>query len=197
MLDIKFLVAGVVLCAAFSTSAEANLYKWVDDKGETHYSETLPPEYADRDRVQLNKEGREIKNDEKDVQKTGGQITPEEQAAIDQRRKDKALLDTYSNEKEIDLARNRNLQQAEARINSIKIRLQSAQSNMAEHRKESDGFTKAGRKIPFSLRSDLTDDQAQLDRLQGELNRAQQEAAAIKARYDADKLRYRELTGGK
>ena len=197
MMDIRFLIAGIVLCAAFSTSAEAKLYKWVDDNGVTHYSETMPPKYATRNRVQLDDQGREVKDDKKDkrVNKADSQPTPEEQAAIDQRRKDKALLDTYSNESEIDLARDRNLQQANARINSINIRLKSAQSNLAGHRKESAGFIKAGKKIPPSLQSDLADDQDKIDSLQGQLNQAQKEADAIKARYDADKVRYRELTG--
>lgn len=194
----KFLIVGTALCAAFSTSAEAKLYKWVDDKGETHYSETIPPEYAGHERVQLNKEGREIKNKDKSEDKagSGGRITPEEQAAIDQRRKDKALLDTYSNEQEIDLARDRNLQQAEARVNSIQIRLQSAHANLNDHRKERDGFVNAGKKVPTYLQGDLTEDEANVSKLQQQLDQAQQETDAIKARYAADKQRYRELTGG-
>ena len=193
-MDTKFLIAGIVLCAAFSTSAEAKLYKWVDDNGVTHYSETMPPQYANRNRVQLNDQGREVKEDDKKADK-GGPPTPEEQAAIDRHRKDKALLDTYSNEGEIDLARDRNLQQANIRINSINIRLQAAQSSLAGHQKEGDQFTKAGKKIPESLKSDLSDDQDKIDRLQDQLKQAQKDADAIKARYDADKVRYHELTG--
>ncbi len=195
MMDAKFLIAGIVLCAAFSSSAEAKLYKWVDDNGVTHYSETMPPQYANRNRVQLNDQGREIKESDKKANKAGGPPTPEEQAAIDQRRKDKALLDTYSNEGEIDLARNRNLQQSNARINSINIRLKAAQSNLARLQQESDGFTKTGKKIPTYLRNDLSDGQDKIDRLQDQLNHAQKDTDAIKARYDADKVRYRELTG--
>lgn len=199
MTDAKFLMAGMgmVLCAVFSTSAEAKLYKWVDDKGETHYSETVPPEYANRDRIQLNEKGREVKKKDKlDDVKSGGRVTPEEQAAIDQRRKDKALLDTYSSEKEIDLARDRNMQQVNARVNSIQLRLQSAQASLGDLNKERDGYTKAGKAIPANLQSDLNETTAKVARLQQELNQAQQEAEAIKARYETDKQRYRELTGG-
>ena len=196
MINKRFLVCGIILCAAFSTSAEAKLYKWVDDQGVTHYSSTIPPEYANKDRVQINKAGLEVKPDEnKDAHKTNGQPTPEEQAAIDQRRRDKALLDTYSNVDEIDLARDRNLQQVNARINSIQIRLKSAQSTLDEHQKEKEHIAKANRQIPSSLMSDLSDDQDKIDRLQSELDQAEKEAADIKARYDADKERYRALTG--
>src|SRR3989338_7910348 len=121
MTDMKTLGATLVLFAAFSATAEAKLYKWVDDKGETHYGEVIPPEYADKDKVQFNEKGREIKKKEagsKDASEK--KIAEEERALIDRRRKDKALVSTYSNEKEIDLARDRNLQQVEARINSVK-----------------------------------------------------------------------------
>jgi chromosome segregation ATPase len=194
MIDKRLLVAGIILCAAFSTSAEAKLYKWVDNQGVTHYSSTIPPEYSNKDHVQINEAGREVRPEEKKPPKDA-KPTPEEQAAIEQRRKDKALLDTYSNISEIDLARDRNLQQANARVNSIKIRLKSAQSSFDAHQKEKEHITKAGRKIPPSLHNDLANDQAALDRLQGMLDQAQQTVADIKARYDADKARYRSLTG--
>jgi hypothetical protein len=38
---------------AFSLSAEAKLYKWVDDKGVTHYGEVIPPEYANKEKDTL------------------------------------------------------------------------------------------------------------------------------------------------
>jgi hypothetical protein len=195
MTKAKILVVGVVLCATFSMMAEAKLYKWVDDKGETHYGEVIPPEYADRNKVQLDK-GREVKEDDK--KKTGADAatkTPEEQAAIDQRRKDKALLNTYSNEKEIDLARDRNLQQVNARIESIQLMQKSAQGTLDGYLKEADGFAKAGKKIPSSLQSDIVETKDKVSKLQTELKQAQEKAASVKAGFEADKVRYRELTG--
>ena len=32
-------------------------YKWVDEKGITHYGDYVPPEYAKRERAVLNEEG--------------------------------------------------------------------------------------------------------------------------------------------
>lgn len=193
-MDTRFLVAGLILCAAFSTSAEAKLFKWVDNQGVTHYSETLPPQYAGHSHVQLNKEGQEVSPKSPKAKKSS-RPTPEEQAAIDQRQKDKALLDTYSNVNEIDLARNRNLQEVNAQINSIKIQIPPAQASFNQHNKEKEHWVKSGRKVPKYLQNDLANDKAKLDRLQQELTRTQNDAKAIRARYDADKKRYRELTG--
>ncbi|OGS92508.1 MAG: hypothetical protein A2061_10790 [Gallionellales bacterium GWA2_59_43] len=194
----------VVLFAglAISLPASAKLYKWVDDKGTTHYGETIPPEYANRDRAELNQAGREV--NKKEI------LTPEERAAKEQeaalkreeelaakerKRRDKALLNTYSNSKEIDLARSRNLQQVEGRINSANSQIKMARENLTGFQHEADALTKAGKKIHPSLQEDLKESRARLNKLQQELKKAQEEKAAVEARYDADKARYQELTG--
>ena len=155
MTNASVLGAGLVLCIAFITTAEAKLYKWVDDKGVTHYGETLPPEYAGKDNVQLNDKGRVIKKSEKisaeelrSKDENAARKSAEDKAAIEQRRKDNTLLSTFSNENEIDLARDRNLQQVEAVISSIQLQLKSAQQSLESYQQEAEQRTKAGRKIP-------------------------------------------------
>ena len=78
---LKLLVA-LIAGLTFSFPVAAKLYKWVDDNGITHYGETIPPEYADKDRVELNKDGRVIKSDEV--------ITPERRRAKEQEDSEKA-----------------------------------------------------------------------------------------------------------
>ena len=198
----KWLSAGFALCAMLSVNAEAKLYKWVDDNGITHYDETIPPEYANRDASQLNSKGRVEKHIEK--------LTPEEQrakegvdakkqaaqqAAIEAKRRDVALLSTFSNEKEIDLARIRSEQQVEARISSSKTMLASAQESLSAHHKEQNDLLKQNKKIPASLTDDIAEGEVRVARFKKELAQNEQELAGIKARFEADKLRYRELKG--
>jgi hypothetical protein len=192
----KILGATLVLCTVFSVSAEAKLYKWVDDKGETHYGEVVPPEYANKDKVQFDDKGRVIKEkkSEEETNSPEGK-TAEQKAALEQRRKDKALLNTYSNEKEIDLARDRNLQQVEARINSIQLLQQSAQESLKGFRKEASTIA-AGKQIPASLQADITAAENRIARLKQDLDEANAKAVSVKASFEADKVRYRELTGG-
>lgn len=203
MLKAKWLGVSLVLCGAFCASAEAKLFKWVDDNGTTHYGETIPPEYANKDATKLSDKGRVEQRIEK--------LTPEErrakeaedakknsaqQAAIEVKRRDSALLNTFSNENEIDLSRDRSLQQVEARINSINTMLKSAQASLVEHQKEQDGLVKQGKKIPKSLLEDVAESEAHVAKLNKELAQNEQELASVKARFEADKLRYRELKGG-
>lgn len=198
MIDSKLLVTAAALCAAMvSVNAEAKLYKWVDKNGQTHYGETIPPEYANRDTKLLEKGRVTERNDGFDVKlQQESKVDPEiSRAAKEAKRHDEALLNTYSNEKEIDLSRDRNLLQVEARVNSYTTMLKSAKESLDGLYKERDALTQKKRKIPQSLTEDITEGEALIAKRQKELDTSQKEMDGVKARYAADKQRYRELKG--
>lgn len=189
--------ASLVMLAAFSATAEAKLYRWVDDKGTTHFGETIPPEYANKDRVQYDDKGNLIKKPAPANDAASAKKNVADQATIEQRRKDNALLNTYSNEKEIDLALGRNLQQVEARISSINTMLKSARESLANYRKEAADKQAPGKKIHASLQEDIDDAEKKVSQLQQDLTQAEAKAASVKASFAADKARYVELTSNK
>lgn len=198
MIDSKLLFGAAALCALVSLNAEAKLYKWVDENGTTHYGETIPPEYANREAMKLEKGRLEKREDSSkdDKRKAVSNEDPAvEKARIEAERRDNALLNTYSNEKEIDLARDRNLLQVEARVNSYTTMLKSAQTTLDGLRQENDALTKQGKKIPASLTEDIVEGEALVAKRQKELDTSNKEVATVKARYEADKQRYRELKG--
>jgi uncharacterized protein involved in exopolysaccharide biosynthesis len=197
MMDSKLLVGAAALCAAISLNAEAKLYKWVDNNGQTHYGETIPPEYANSDTKILDKNRIKDRDDGFDAGKKNAakKETESDKAALEARRRDEALLNSYSNEKEIDLARDRNLLQIEARVNSYTTMLKSAKSALVELHAEADALTQKGRKIPQSLSDDLKSGEELVTRRQQELDTSQKELEAVKARYENDKQRYRTLKG--
>lgn len=185
------MLGAAALLAAVSLSAEAKLYKWVDENGTTHYGETIPPKYANRNAQSFEK-GRVQERDTARSSKTTRVQTPEEEQA---ERRDNALINTYSSPEEIDLARDRNLQQVEARISSYNTLLKSANENLASLQQERERIVKQNRKIPKSLEEDLAEAQQRIDKFQADLDTNNEELAAVKAKYAADKARYRELKG--
>ena len=199
----NFSVCLILAALAFSSAVEAKLYKWVDDKGVTHYGEVIPPEYSPKNSASLNDKGRLVKKND-DVDDKERLINAEDEAKkradhetkLEQRRKDAALLNTFTNEKEIDLARDRNLRQIESVINSVRSLQKTAQENLKHYQQEAEERKRANKKIPASLQTDITESENKLAKLQQDLVKAQEKSAAIKASYDADKLRFRELTGG-
>ncbi len=192
----------VLIVVAFSTTAEAKLYKWVDDKGVTHYGEVIPPEYSNKSNALLSDQGRLIKKNEeiniKDQRASEEDETKkriDNEAKLEQSRKDKALQNTFSSEKEIDLARDRNLHQVESLISSIQSLQKAALARLKNYQQEAEERKRAGKKLPASLQADITESENKLAKLQLDLVKAQEKAAAVKASYEADKMRFRELSG--
>lgn len=192
----------LILGFTISMPVAAKLYKWVDNDGVTHYGETIPPEFAGKDRSELNKAGREV--NKKSI------LTPEEQqakkeadaqkreadkAALEKKRHDQTLTNTYSSGKEIDLARNRSVQQIDLHINNINSQLKLNNDTMLGLQKESADLTKAKKPIPSSLQEDVDETQKRRDKLQQRLKKIEEEKASTEARFNADKARYHELTG--
>jgi uncharacterized protein YPO0396 len=192
------LAAGLTL----SFPAMATLYKWVDNSGTTHYGETIPPEYADKDHQVLNNEGRVIRSEEvmtperrhaKEIE--DAKARDEAAAELQQERHDKTLINIYNSVDEIDLARNRNVQQIDARINAVNASVRAANDNLLYLQNEVNRYTNANRKIPASLEQDLQDSKDRLTKLQQDAAIPLAEKAALEKRFDDDKARYIELTG--
>ena len=193
------LLAALVL--SFSAEA-AKLYKWVDDNGVTHYGETIPPEYAGKERSELNQSGRIVEKrkvqsaeERRASAEAEAKKRVDDNAALERKRHDTSLVNTFSNEKEIDLARNRSLQQIATRLDSINSQQKKVEANIATLQKEADSYKLSGKPIPSSLEEDLKGSHVRLSKLQQDMDKALAEKAAIDARYDADKVRYKELTG--
>ena len=196
----------LVFITAFSLPAEAKMYKWVDDAGVTHYGETIPPQYADKDRVELNRSGRVVNTtdvltpDELRAQREAqaqekAEQREQERAKQEQQRHDRMLVNTYSNSAEIDLARKRNLQQIESRINSFNAQIKIIEDNLTTLNKEADGYIQKKRPVPQSLQEDVIEMKSRLEKLEADLQKPISEREALNARFDADKARFHELTG--
>ena len=198
----SWILCTVITGSLLSFSAQAKLYKWVDDRGVTHYGETIPPEFSDKSRSELDKSGRIVNT--RDV------LTPEEHrakeaaelknkalldTARDQKLHDNSLLNTYSNVKEIELAKLRNMQQIDARAQVAAKQLGDANKNLADLQQAADARSKIGKPVPPYLKEEIQASQIQADKLSKDLANINAEKAALGARYDADKARYKELTG--
>lgn len=194
MVNLKIPVVFVLLLFAFSTNAEAKLYKWVDDQGVTHYSEVMPSGYTG-DKTQIDSQGHEIKPEQKKAAPAKPVVEGPTPAQLEQRRRDKALVESFSNAHEIDLARDRNLQQVNLRTKGIQLRMKTAQEDLASYQKELDAIIKSGKPADKDLQQQIDQTNARIARLKGQLDKSETEANEIRARYDADKQRYIELTG--
>ena len=200
------LIGGLALAiglASGAAQAQGRMYKCVDAKGKTYYTQTPPSECLGRDTEVLSSKSGSV------VRKIEGQLTPEQQAqrdeerkkkaeqdaeAKEERRKNTALLNTYSSEQDIDDARARALKENEAGIKETEKRIASALKRKKELDDEKEFFAKKA--LPAKLEQDIRNNEVDLKNQQGLLEVQKKQVSTINAKYDEDKRRYLELTKG-
>ncbi len=99
-----------VLPARASDTQPRRVYQWVDEHGETHYGDRIPPEYAAQEHRVINGQGVELEHTE--AQKTAAQLAEEEQKRADaaqRAERDHNLLNTYVSVQEIEHLRDQRL----------------------------------------------------------------------------------------
>ena len=199
---LSMLLAGVCLFAVTSR-AEAGLYKWTDERGKIHYSDKIPAEAVNGANLQLNRQGLTIRKTEQvkpstqPVAKTESDEQRIRQAERDKllaARRDRALVESYANEKEIDLAKAR-------AVATIDGQVQSAQGYIAQMQKRRDELegkkgTYAPRPVPGALVFEVETIDAEIARQHEFIAAKKKESANVAARYDADKQRFHELRSG-
>lgn len=119
----------------------------------------------------------------------------EEKLAAEQARRDRALLDSYTNEKEIDLARDRALADIEKNAEQARNRLDAALQKQQKLVQEREFYQK--KPVPPRLAAQIRDNDNEIAAQQKDLAQKDVDVAAVKERYEADKMRFRRLTGKK
>jgi hypothetical protein len=157
------------LALAISAPALGAMYKWVDEQGITHYADSVPPKYASRAVDRAGKPLQPKRDGQAASSDSAVTQDPEANPAeakrrLDQQRQDQALLATYTSEDEIELARSRELKRNQDTMRMASAGL--AASNRPEDRRKLDSLLEMSRK----------------------------ETDSINARFDAQKVRYRELS---
>lgn len=200
------LAAALSLCALAraapsgpSTANKSIAYRWTDEQGVVHYGDHIPPQYAKRERAVLNAQGVEVGRQE-------AQKTPEQQAAdaqaraalMRQKQHDAFLITTYTSVKDIEALRDLRLDQlrgqraaAEQYVETLRTRLSSLQTRALNFRPYS-AHTDA-RRMPDDLAENLVRTVNEMREMTGALTAKAEQEAALRAQFDADIERYREL----
>ena len=191
----------VLLALASLPVGAGTIKKWVDERGVTHYGDTIPPEYVKQSSTELNSKGIVVKKTERAVTAEERKAQEEAQALsltakqkeMEQQRRDKALLNTYTDEKEIDLTRDRNLQQAEVQTKGAELRIKQVEEHLVKYRNQAAAMTKASKPVPADLKQDIADAEGEIQHQKDILEQKKKDMESVRARFEADKVRFREL----
>jgi hypothetical protein len=204
---LPLIVAGVLatlgglvpVIASADGAKDKTVYRWTDDQGVVHYGDQIPPQYAQKERSVLNSRGIEV--GKLDAQKTPAEAATQmraQQELMRQKQHDAFLMSNYTSVKDIEALRDVRLDQlhgqkvaAEQYVDSLRSRLSALQSRAKVFKPYS--ARSDARRMPDDLAEDLVHTLNEL-RTQGNVVATKnEEETALKAQFQADIERYREL----
>ena len=205
--EAKWLLWGIFCiwpaAAAFSASTNPsdNLYCCNDANGHRICGNPLPAACYSRAYKELSRGGRTTRevaaplSAEERLRKEAADKAQKEAVArmAERRRRDKALLDSYSSVSVIDARRNASLSAAAKEIEVFRRQ----EALLVSERKLQDAKLAAAKSKtpPRALQEDIASTTAELSALRSVIAQKQRDYDAQRARFDEDRSRYIELTG--
>jgi hypothetical protein len=188
------------LCAGAAAWADPPaVYKWVDDQGVTHYGDSIPPQYAQKESTTLNKQGVAIGHTA--ATRSPAEVAADAAAADQQARQkqhDSFLLATYTSVKDIEQLRDERLLQikgqrvaAEQYMASLGERLSSLQTRAQNFKPYS--TRPDARRMPDDLAEQMVHTLNDMRAQKAALSTSQDEEAKTQAQFQSDIDRYKEL----
>ena len=197
-------ILGITAAPAAEPQKAGGLVCWKDKAGKTvGCGDKVPPEYQDNATGALNKRG-EIVNqgeasmsaEQRKAQQADAEKKKQEEAQrAEEKRKDRALLDSFTNEKEIDLKRARDIQQIEVNIAAQQSLVKSMTERQTETRARIDAAKKDNKPVAPALQQEYDKQTSDLAKLQDHITQKRKEIVEKNAEYDAMKKRFMELKG--
>jgi chromosome segregation ATPase len=181
------------------SNSTATTYKWVDEDGVTHYGDSVPAEYSQREQTVLNAQGVV-------TGKRLAEMSPKEAAAHaaqqkeEQRQKqhDMFLVSTYPSVKEIENVRDARLDQIKGQITAAEAYIASLTTRVDGLKQRSLSFapynTAANaRRMPDDLAEEMVRAMSELRTQNTALNAKRAEFKNVQDAYEADISRFKEL----
>ncbi len=163
------IIMSIVLSSSFAV--QAKMYKWVDDEGQMHFGDKIPVKYQIRAHDEINESGAVVKHREavKTIEEKAATARAERErkrlALIEKkkRQRDRVLLDTYTTERDLFVAR-------DSRLEAVGSQIQLAESIISDSNKKIESMEKqvvsieeSKRKVPDSLHKRIENEKHQVE----------------------------------
>lgn len=196
---VSLVVLGLVVALPVSAG---KLYKWVDEKGNVHYSDRVPPEAAKLAREEKNQDGVTVKEVarakiEEELAAEAAQRVKDEEArkiAEAQAQADRALMLSYTTEDDLLRAREQELGVIEANMATAKLTIASQEKNLSDLLAHAADFERNKKPVPQAVTDSIAHVRAQIEAQQKTLKEREGSKDTVHNEYEAKLLRWRELS---
>jgi len=194
------MVAVVTLTVTSAFPAET-LYRWTDDKGVVHYTDSIPPEHADEGRNKLNSHG--ISVERIGPAKTKEEIAREaelqrrraetERLLKEQQKADALLVKLYSSEEEIVMARDGKLAALDGLNEFARSNIQRLKVKLDKMQKEAADAERSGKTVSKRLLDEIETVRQKIKTTFETIISREQEKREVRAKYMDHLQRYRTI----
>jgi hypothetical protein len=182
-------------------TAEARMYRWVDEEGNVHYSDKVPPSEAKQARSQLNARGIEVDRveaaktpEELARQKELEELRAEQQRLIEkQKAEDRVLLATFRSEDDIIMARDGKLTAVSVMISILRNNIKNAKGRLAELQMVAAERERSGKKVLPKTLKQIEEKRTQIRKSYASILQREQEQEEIRKKFQYDVERFRIL----
>ena len=200
------LLIAAALCLVCNLANAGALYKWIDEDGQIRYSDRLPAAQVRKKHHQLNSQGvvlstREAAKSEAELAAdAAAKLKLETEQAIqakldeEQNKKDQVLLLTFSNEKELGLARDDRIEVLDSVIQLISKSIATTQQTLDELQASANEiYLSQGKEVPGGLAQKIEHFTRKKESRSAQLDSKRLEKEKINEQYEIDLARYRLL----
>ena len=205
---ILYLLPAAALMAMLAGGALAagKIVCWKDKAGKVvGCGDRVPPEYQDNATKELDKRGITRKVTETaeeraqrlaEEKKLAEEKAEEKRRLADQKRQDMALINTFSNAKEIDLKRDRDLQVLDTQLKQLHVAEKNAATRKADFTKRIQAAEKEKRPVSDYYKDEIGRAETDHARAVENIAAKEKEMTELRQRYAEMKQRYIQLRGG-
>ncbi len=194
-------LSAALIGAALATPAASRTFCCTDAKGRKICGDSLPEQCEDRAYKEFG--AGKVRNIEAPLtpeQKAAREAAEakkkeEERIAAEAKRRDQALLNTYGNEKDIDLMRDRAIAEKEASGKQAQEKYDAALKRKKALERELEFYAK--KPVPANLKAQIQANETEIAAQTKAVADRDKDIEAVRAKFEDDRKRYRELTGSK
>lgn len=195
----------LMLSAIFVASAQAGMYRWVDENGAVHYGDKVPARYLKNEHQELNEQGTTVKKHDRAM--TADERAEKKQQEAQRKRlenekraqalRDRVLTDTYTTERDLIAAKDARLDAIDSQLQLSKDIIESSKVKVDKTAELIERIKASGKMVPESTYAKLEREKLQLATQQGVQQGHQIKRDEVIVQFDGYIIRFRELMAEK
>ncbi|MBE9568684.1 MAG: DUF4124 domain-containing protein [Proteobacteria bacterium] len=159
-----------IILLSCSLPAQAKMYKWIDDEGQMHFGDKIPLKYQVKEHDELNERGMKVKTraaaktQEEKAEDRRLKKEQEKAAKLAKKKKqrDRVLLDTYTTETDLIVARDSRLEAVESQVRLAEAIIDSSNKKIGNMEAQVASIKESNREVPESLYQRIESDKQQV-----------------------------------